>query len=64
VLGVGRVGADDSFFDLGGHSLLAVRLLNRIRATLGWCISLRDLYTNSTAAALARVSDNAVMANR
>ena len=34
VLGVDRVGADDSFFDLGGDSLLATRLIARVRAVL------------------------------
>ena len=31
LLGVDRVGAEDSFFDLGGHSLIAVRLFAQIR---------------------------------
>ncbi|HET8657754.1 MAG TPA: amino acid adenylation domain-containing protein [Micromonosporaceae bacterium] len=35
LLGVDRVGRHDSFFDLGGHSLHAVRLVSRLRATLG-----------------------------
>ena len=34
VLGVTRVGIDDSFFDLGGHSLSATRLIARVRAEL------------------------------
>ncbi|HCQ64034.1 MAG TPA: polyketide synthase [Rhodobacteraceae bacterium] len=33
LLGVERIGADDSFFDLGGHSLIAVRLFAQIRKT-------------------------------
>jgi len=31
LLGVNRVGVEDSFFDLGGHSLIAVRLFARIK---------------------------------
>ncbi|WP_149754780.1 type I polyketide synthase [Roseivivax sediminis] len=31
LLGVSRVGVEDSFFDLGGHSLIAVRLFAMIR---------------------------------
>ena len=31
LLGVDRIGAEDSFFDLGGHSLIAVRLFAQIR---------------------------------
>ncbi|WP_405773939.1 SDR family oxidoreductase [Streptomyces sp. NBC_01538] len=35
ILGIGGIGAHDSFFDLGGHSLAAVRLMTRIRAKFG-----------------------------
>ena len=34
VLGVNRVGADDSFFNLGGDSLSAMRLISAINAAL------------------------------
>jgi acyl carrier protein len=42
VLGVDRVGVEDSFFDLGGHSLLAAVLVRRLAEKFGAEISLRD----------------------
>ncbi|MGN6337520.1 thioester reductase domain-containing protein, partial [Mycobacterium sp.] len=44
VLGLERVGVDDSFFDLGGDSLLAMRLVAAIEIRLDACLSVRNVF--------------------
>ncbi|MEU0005142.1 non-ribosomal peptide synthase/polyketide synthase [Streptomyces sp. NPDC006314] len=53
VLGVDAVGAADDFFELGGDSILAARTLARIRDGLGVRLTVRDVFTARTVAALA-----------
>ncbi|WP_446222507.1 amino acid adenylation domain-containing protein [Nocardia sp. IBHARD005] len=53
VLGVERVGAEDSFFALGGNSLVATRIAARLGAMLGTEVPVRLLFEASTVAALA-----------
>ena len=48
------IGPDDDFFDLGGHSLLASRLVSRLAARLGAALSLVQVFSRSTLAALAQ----------
>ncbi|MEU4343226.1 amino acid adenylation domain-containing protein [Nocardia sp. NPDC023852] len=59
VLGVERVGIDDSFFELGGHSLSITRLAVRIREVLGVKVTVRALFDAPRIAELAQaIADN------
>ena len=54
VLPEGRqIGRESDFFALGGNSLQAVRLLNRLRSSVGLNLSLRELFANPSVAGLA-----------
>jgi aryl carrier-like protein len=57
VLGVERVGRQDSFFALGGDSLLAMRLLARVRTVLDAEVGIRDLFASPTVEHLARLTE-------
>ncbi|EUA24580.1 phosphopantetheine attachment site family protein [Mycobacterium xenopi 3993] len=55
VLGLERVGVDDSFFDLGGDSILSMQVAARARAA-GLLLRPRDVFVEQTVARLARVA--------
>ncbi|MEV3905465.1 amino acid adenylation domain-containing protein, partial [Mycobacterium sp. NPDC050551] len=54
VLGMDRVGVDDSFFELGGDSILSMQVVSRARAA-GLSCRPRDVFVEQTVARLARV---------
>ena len=62
VLGLGRVGAGDHFFELGAHSLLATRVVSRVRAALGVDVPVSAVFDEPTLGALAAAVDAAAAA--
>jgi hypothetical protein len=56
VLGLERVGVDDSFFDLGGDSILSMQVASRARAA-GLVCRPRDVFVEQTVAGLAGVAE-------
>ncbi len=54
VLGLERVGVDDSFFDLGGDSLSAMRVIAAINTSFDAGLSVRAVFEAPTVAQLAR----------
>jgi len=53
ILGRPSIDANENFFMLGGHSMLGVELVARIRDTFGVKLTLRQLFTAPTVAALS-----------
>jgi amino acid adenylation domain-containing protein len=54
VLGLDRVGRDDSFFDLGAHSLSMIRIATALTARLGRPVRVIEIFRFPNVAALAR----------
>ncbi|MEV5834480.1 amino acid adenylation domain-containing protein [Nocardia sp. NPDC052112] len=55
VLGVPRVGVDDSFFAVGGDSIMSIQLVSRAKAA-GLVFTARDVFEQKTVARLARIA--------
>ncbi|MFI2234627.1 amino acid adenylation domain-containing protein, partial [Nocardia testacea] len=58
VLGVDRVGVDDSFFALGGDSIVSIQLVSRAKAR-GVVFTPRHVFEQRTVAGLAAVAESA-----
>jgi len=60
LLGLDRVGANDSFFELGGSSLQATQVISRIQNRSKVLLPLRRVFEAPTVAALAGMVDQEV----
>ncbi|MGG3871097.1 non-ribosomal peptide synthase/polyketide synthase [Brevibacillus laterosporus] len=59
VLGLARIGVNDSFFDIGGHSLRAMTVMSLVHKECGVELPLKVLFEKSTIAQLATFIDQA-----
>jgi len=57
LLGIARIGVDDSFFATGGTSLQAIRGAAKVSEEFGVELSVRDFYTAPTVADLGELID-------
>lgn len=55
ILGKGRIGMHDNFFEIGGHSLKAVQLITHVHKLLDVKIELKDIFLAPTVGLLAGV---------
>ncbi|HKI00350.1 MAG TPA: amino acid adenylation domain-containing protein [Thermoanaerobaculia bacterium] len=53
VLGAGRIGVEDDFFELGGYSLAATQVLNRVHGLFGVELDFDTFFQTPTVAAVA-----------
>lgn len=58
VLGIEKVGINDSFFELGGHSLNAVSLIGKIHKTMNVEVSLKEIFKAPTIKGLSEYIEN------
>ncbi|WP_166659120.1 non-ribosomal peptide synthetase [Labedaea rhizosphaerae] len=63
VLGLPRVGVDDSFFVLGGDSILAIEVVSRARQA-GLVFTVSDMFRHTTVAELAAAATEVTPAER
>ena len=57
MLGVERIGVNDSFFELGGNSLLATQLVSTVREQFQIELPLRVIFDSPTVAGIAEYID-------
>jgi amino acid adenylation domain-containing protein len=55
LLGVGKIGVEDNFFEVGGHSLSATQLILRIRNSFAVELPLRRLFESPTVAEVGQM---------
>ncbi len=58
ILGVERIGLHDNFFETGGDSLLGLRMVNRLRDSLGEHVSLVVVFEAPTIQVLAKILES------
>ncbi|MEG4573875.1 SDR family oxidoreductase [Microcoleus sp. N3A4] len=61
LLGIDRVGINDSFFDLGGNSLIGVQLISRLRQDFQIELSIPSLFKSPSVAELALVIEEIII---